>query len=307
MMTQAIVRLKRWATPWLFVLPCLIILALAGGYPLGRTIYLSFTDASLIHVDEPVTWIGWINYQYLWDDTEWWQSVRNTLWFTAISVSLETILGLAVALMLHEEFRGRGAMRAAMLVPWAIPTAVAAKMWAWMLNDVYGVVNDLCARLGLNSLFVAMGLVEAPPVAWLAQPQVMMPAVIMVDVWKTTPFMALLLLAGLQCIPRELYEAAAVDGAGPVRRFTSITLPMLIPALLVALIFRTLDALRVFDAIFVLTGTNPETMSMSIYARQQLVDFSDIGYGSAISTGIFLIIAIFTVGYLSVLRTEGDS
>jgi trehalose/maltose transport system permease protein len=169
-------------------------------------------------------------------------------------------------------------------------------MWRWMYNDVYGVVNDLLMRAHLI----------AEPVAWLSDPHLALPGIIAVDVWKTTPFMALLLLAGLQSIPRELYEASTVDGASPWQQFWRITLPLLKPALLVALIFRTLDALRVFDVIYVMTGTNPTTMSMSVYARQQLVDFGALGYGSAVSMGIFLIIALFAAAYLVSLRVELD-
>jgi len=183
-----------------------------------------------------------------------------------------------------------------MLIPWAIPTVVSAQMWRWMYNDVYGVINDILLRLGLI----------AKPVAWLAEPSLVLASIVAVDVWKTTPFMALLLLAGLQSIPKELYEAAHVDGATPWQQFRYVTLPLLKPALLVALVFRTLDALRVFDVVYVMSGTNPSTMSMSVYARQQLVDFGALGYGSALSTGIFFIIAIFTVIYLTVLRVEVD-
>jgi len=157
----------------------------------------------------------------------------------------------------------------------------------------------------VNDLLLRAHLIEKP-LAWLADPHLVLPAIIAVDVWKTTPFMALLLLAGLQSIPEELYEAATVDGASPVQRFWFITLPLLVPALLVALIFRTLDALRVFDVIYVMSGVNPSTMSMSVYARQQLVDFGALGYGSALSTGIFLVIALFVVLYLTALRVEVD-
>jgi trehalose/maltose transport system permease protein len=174
-------------------------------------------------------------------------------------------------------------------VPWAIPTVVSAKMWDWMLHDVYGVVN--AGLLGL-------GLIAAP-IAWTASPDTALLSIVMVDVWKTTPFVALLLLAGLQTIPADVYEAAHIDGATPIQTFWKVTLPLLKPALLVALIFRTLDALRVFDIVYVMTGNNRSTMTMSVYARQQLVDFQDVGYGSAAATLLFAIVALFTVVYVT--------
>jgi trehalose/maltose transport system permease protein len=158
-------------------------------------------------------------------------------------------------------------------------------MWNWMLHDQFGVINDLLMRLGAIST----------PIAWTANADTALWAVVMVDVWKTTPFMALLILAALQMLPGDIYEAARVDGVHPVRVFFRITLPLIRPALLVAVIFRALDALRVFDLIYVLTANSRDTMSMSVYARQQLVDFQEVGLGSAASTLIFLIIALLIV------------
>ncbi len=183
-------------------------------------------------------------------------------------------------------------LRAAVLIPWAIPTVVSAQMWSWMFHDVFGVINHV---------LLAAGLIDQP-IAWTASPDTALIAVILVDVWKTTPFMALLLLAGLQMLPQECYESARVDGVHPVRMFLKVTLPLLKPALLVALIFRCLDALRMFDLVYVMTGNNEDTMMMSVYARQQLVDFQDVGYGSAAATCLFLIVAMFTVVYLTLAR-----
>jgi trehalose/maltose transport system permease protein len=280
------------ATAWLFLSPMLLALALAAGWPLARTVWLSFTDASLA---EPAAHalIGLRNYlgheDGIWfgvaADPEWWRAVWNTLVFTALSVSLEACLGVAVALVLNASFPGRGLVRAAVLVPWAVPTIVSAKMWAWMLNDQFGVVNRSLLALGLI----------ATPLAWTADPHLAMATVVMVDVWKTTPFVALLVLAALQMIPEQCYEAARLDGAGPLQQFAYITLPLIRPALTVAVVFRALDGLRVFDLIYVLTSNSPDTMSMSVYARQQLVDFQDLGYGSAASTLLFLVVALCTV------------
>ncbi len=279
---------QRVRSAWLFILPMLLVLALVAGWPLLRTMWFGFTDANLSNLDS-AEFVGFLNYQYLLTDPDWWNAVYNTFVFAAISVSIETILGLGIALALDAHFRGRGLLRAAVLIPWAIPTVVSAQMWSWMFHDVFGVINAMLQSVGLIS----------EPIAWTASPDTALAAVIIVDVWKTTPFMALLLLAGLQTIPNECYEGAKVDGAGTLTTFFRITLPLLKPALMVAVIFRILDALRIFDLIYVMSGNNKDTMSMSVYARQQLVDFQDVGYGSAAATLLFLLIALFTVVYLT--------
>jgi trehalose/maltose transport system permease protein len=218
-----------------------------------------------------------------------------TVLFTVLTVLSELTLGLAVALVVNSQFKGRAAVRAAMLVPWAIPTVISAQMWKWMYNDVYGVFNDLLVR--------RLHLLDHN-LAFTSDPRTSLWAVALIDIWKTTPFMALLLLAGLQLIPSDLYEAARVDGATKVQQFLRITLPLLRPAMLVALIFRTLDALRVFDIFYVMFGSRPDMQTMATYAQQTLVSVSDIGYGSAISVAIFMIIAVFIMIYLAVFRTE---
>lgn len=284
---------QRVRAAWLFLAPMLVALLLVAAWPLLRTIVFSFTDANLGNLD---AWgfVGLANYIYLLEDPLWWKAVGNTLFFTVISVALETALGLVIALALNAHMPGRGLLRAAVLIPWAIPTVVSAKMWGWMLHDLYGVVNAMLLGLGLI----------ARPWAWLADPTLSMMSIIAVDVWKATPFMALLILAALQVLPGEVYEAARVDGVHPVRVFFRVTLPLIRPALLVAVIFRGLDALRVFDVIYVLTGNNENTASMSVYARQQLVDFQDVGYGSTAATCLFLIVAIVTVLVITVGRVN---
>ena len=228
-------------------------------------------------------------------DRTWWRSVWITLVFTAGSVSLELVLGLFIALTVHSEFRGRGAMRAVMLVPWAIPTVVSARLWELMLKD---------SSAGLvNRVLMMSGAIESPQ-AWLSASGLQLPSAIMIDVWKTSPFMALLLLAGLQVIPKELYESARVDGASRVREFFAITLPLLRPAIAVALIFRTLDALRVFDLFNVLFGRSEH--SVSTYTYEALINNQQAGYASAIGVLIFLLIfgiAMLYVRFLGVNRT----
>ena len=284
---------QRRRAAWLFLAPALVTLALVAGWPLGRTIWFSLTDARLDTLSG-YGFIGLENYGWLFTDPDWWRAVRNTLVFATASVTLETLLGIVIALTLNTRMRGRGLMRAAMLIPWAIPTVVSAQMWGWMLHDQYGVLNEILLNIGLI----------AEPRAWAAEPGTAMAAVIAVDVWKTTPFMALLVLAALQLLPDEIYEAAEIDGLGPVGRFFRITLPLIWPALMVAIIFRSLDALRVFDLMYVLTGNSRATASMSVYARQQLVDFQDVGYGSAAATGLFLLIAIVTAVFITFGRVR---
>jgi len=271
---------KRRRAAWLFLAPALAALGLVAGWPLARTVWFAFTDATLFDLAY-ARFIGFENFRWLLSDPDWWRAVANTLLFTAVSVSVETVLGLMIALVLNTRMPARGAMRAAVLVPWAIPTVVSAKLWGWMLHDQFGVVNAMLLRVGLIS----------EPWAWTADPALAMAAVIAVDVWKATPFMALLILAALQLVPGAVYEAARIDGLGPVGIFFRITLPLIRPALVVAILFRALDALRVFDLMYVLTGNSPATASMSVYARQQLVDFQDVGYGSAAATLLFMTVA----------------
>lgn len=273
---------RRTRTAWAFLAPMLVVLVLVAGWPLLRTMLLGLTDAALGDFSD-AQFVGFANYRGLAADPAWWRAVVNTLVFTLISVSIETSLGLIIALTLNAHLPGRGLVRAAVLIPWAIPTVVSARMWGWMLNDLYGVVNAMLLDLGLID----------QPWAWLADPVLSIASVIAVDVWKGTPFMALLTLAALQVLPREIYEASRVDGVGRFKVFFQVTLPLIRPGLVVAIVFRSLDALRVFDVIYVLTGDNPSTASMSVYARQQLIDFQQGGMGSAAATALFLIVAVF--------------
>ncbi|WP_443623241.1 carbohydrate ABC transporter permease [Azospirillum argentinense] len=287
---------QRRRAAWLFLLPMLIVLAGVAGWPLFRTVFFSFTDATLATLDG-FQGVGLDNYLWLMHDPVWWRAVWNTLVFTVVSVGIETALGLGIALILNAHLPGRGLLRAAVLIPWAIPTVVSAQMWGWMFHDLYGVVNAILMGIGLI----------AEPRAWTADPDLALPVVIAVDVWKSTPFMALLILAALQMLPRDLYEAARVDGVRPVKVFFRITLPLIRPALMVAVLFRTLDALRVFDLMYVLTGTSRSTMSMSVYARQYLIDFQDVGYGSAAATLLVLVLAVATVLAVTLGRVRVDA
>lgn len=297
---------QRIVSAWAFLAPMLIVLAAVAAWPLARTIWFGFTDASLdrlgqahwIGFDNYLSWLDYGNGQGEWDgllvDPRWWGAVGNTLRFALISVALETLFGTVIALVLNQSFPGRGLVRAAVLIPWAIPTIVSAKMWAWMLHDQFGILNDLALRLHLI----------AQPIAWTATPDTAMIAVIIVDVWKTTPFMALLILAGLQMVPTDIYEAARLDGVPPLRLFRKVTLPLILPAVLVAVVFRALDALRVFDLIYVLTPNTDATRTMSVFARENLFDFDKFAYGSAASTLLFLVVALITLAFIRITRMD---
>lgn len=281
---------------WLFLLPTLIVVLLVAGYPLFNTIYVTFFDAKLGSARE-WEYIGIQNYANLLTNANWWASVGNTIKFTVASVVFELLLGLGIAVVVNSKFPGRGLMRTAMLVPWAIPTAVSSQMWKWMYHDVFGVVNDFFTRI-----------VPLLPqkIAWVANADTAIWALVAVDVWKTTPFMALLLLAGLQLIPGDVYEAASVDGATGWRQFVAITLPMLRPAIVVALIFRTLDSLRVFDLVWIMTSGAFGTESMATFNQRQLIQFQKLGYGSAVSVAIFVVIGLFVVLYVTTIFTDEE-
>ena len=298
---------RRTRQAWIFLTPMLITLLAVAVWPLARTIWFSFTDANMGDI-ESAQFVGLDNY---WGEfglfgnpnytdgfwaSDWGGSIRNTLQFAVISVALETVLGLGVALLLNQEFRGRMLVRAAVLVPWAIPTIVSAKLWGWMLHDQFGLVNNWLRSLGIID----------HNIAWTASPQWAMWTVIFVDVWKTVPFMTLLILAALQTVPKDCYEAAKVDGISPWRVFWKITLPFIRPALMVAVIFRLLDALRVFDLIYVLTSSSNATISMLGFVQREMVENDYLGYGSAASTALFLIISLCTLAYMKFIRGKSE-
>ena len=297
---------ERLRSAWLFLAPMCLALLIVAGWPLVRSIWFSLTDTVTDHIGEG-DFIGFGNYfrsvtldsgrvihSGVLVNPEWWNAVWNTVRFSVISVVSETILGMAVALALNADFKGRGFVRAAILVPWAIPTIVSAKMWAWMLNDQFGIINDAFLRLHIIS----------EKIAFTATDSTSMYAVLAVDIWKTTPFMALLILAGLQLVPGDIYEAALIDGVHPVKTFFKITLPLVRPAVMVAVIFRFMDAMRIFDLVYVLTPNSSATKTMSVIARENMFDFDKLGYGSAMSTLLFLILLISIILYLKIGRVD---
>lgn len=279
------------SSAWLFMTPAIVALILVALWPLGKSISISFTDANFGSPGE-AAFIGLRNYADVFDDRVWWVAVGNTLQFTVVSVALETVLGLGIALLLNQAIPARGMLRASILIPWAMPVVVSAKIWEWMLHDQFGIANRLLRDAG----FIERGI------AFMSEPGLALWIVIGIDVWITTPFMVLLILAGLQTIPREIEEAAVLDGIPAWRRLTGITLPLLRPAIGVAILFRTLDALRMFDLSYVLGGNGLKTLTISIYARNQLVSYQEIGLGSAASTLVFLIVATSAMVVILSLR-----
>ncbi|MDI3310400.1 MAG: sugar ABC transporter permease [Thermoanaerobacterium sp.] len=277
---------------YILVAPALLCIIAIALYPVLNTFKLSLYYMKL-QLPGLTHFVGLQNYNTLFSDSRFWSATLNTVFFTVVSVALELVLGMVMALLMNKKFKGTGLVRAAVLIPWAIPTVISALMWKFIYNDQFGVLNDILMKIGLISSYKA----------WLGNPSSAMSAAIFADVWKTAPFMALLLLAGLQNISQDLYEAAKVDGAGSIRQFFRITLPLLKPTILVALIFRTLDAFRVFDLIFVMTGGGPgnSTETLSIYAYKTLFRNLDFGIGSAIAVIIFIFVFIFAMFYIKLL------
>jgi ABC-type sugar transport system permease subunit len=280
---------------WAFVLPALGLVALVAIFPLGWTVWESLHLHDLRMPWRGRPFIGLANYAELLGDPRFLGALLHTALFTLVSVALELGLGLFVALALDRAFRGRGAVRAVVLLPWAIPTVVAALLWRFMFESQAGIVY---------AALVSAHVVDEP-VVWFVRAATAWVPVVLADVWKATPFVALLLLAGLQSIDRSLYEAAAVDGAGWWWQLRHVTLPLLRPALLVALVFRTLDAFRVFDLIYVMTGGGPGTSTepIALYTFAALLQNLRFGYGAALSVVVFVVTFGMAMGYVRWLGT----
>jgi multiple sugar transport system permease protein len=268
----------------LMVAPSMGLIALVAAWPIIYAIWLSLHQYSLIHAGvsrwAPPAGIG--NYKSALSDPDWWAAFFHTMVFTVVSVTLEFFIGLAMALAMHAAFKGQGLLRTVVLVPWAVLTVVTAVMWRTMFVAPYGFVNTI-----LHTHTV-----------WLGESPQALIVIIIADVWKTSPFMALLILAGLQVIPGEIYEAAKVDGATAWQRFMRITLPLLTPAILVALIFRTLDALRIFDLPYVLTAGQNGTSTLSTIAQEAFATNRLYGPGSAMAILTFIVVMLVSFAYI---------
>jgi multiple sugar transport system permease protein len=282
-MTIDAIRQREQRTGWILVIPALLLLLLVFAYPIGRAFWESIFTKNLGTELQPV-FSGIDNYTRMALDGRFWSSLRNTTVFTVASVVLELLIGMGIALLLNQSFRGRGAIRTIAILPWALPTALIALAWTWIFNDQYGVVNDILLRLGL----IKTGI------NWLGEPTLAMIAVIIADVWKTTPFISILLLAGLQSIPSDLYEAHSLDGATAWQSFRQITLPLLMPQILIAALFRFAQAFGIFDLIAVMTGGGPggATETVSLYVYSTVMRYLDFGYGAALVVVTFLLLVL---------------
>jgi multiple sugar transport system permease protein len=280
---------------YLLVLPSLVFIGMIFLYPVVRNFWLSFYKLDYT-AGGYLGFIGINNFKKILTDGLFWSSLRFTILFTVISVPIEFALGLVFALVANTKFKGRNLVRASILVPWALPTAVMAMGWQWIFNGMYGVFNDFLMRLHIISF----------PVSWLAMPNTAIFSVLFADIWKTTSFMFLLLLAGLQSIPDELYEAANIDGASGIKKFTYITLPLLRSSIVLAFLFRTIQAFGVFDLIWVLTGGGPgdSTKAVSIHIYNTVFRYLNLGYGAALIVVLFIIMIPFAFGYARIAWRE---
>jgi multiple sugar transport system permease protein len=275
------IRNREQQTAWIFLLPALLVLMFVFGYPIARAFWLSVFTQNLGTQLQPV-FSGLDNYLRMAGDGRFWQSFWTTIILTVSTVSLEILLGLGIALVLNQRFFGRGVVRTIAILPWALPTALIALAWAWIFNDQFGVVNDILLRLGL----IHTGI------NWLGEPTLALIALIFADVWKTTPFVSILLLAGLQSISPDLYEAYEIDGATSWQSFYQITLPLLWPQILIAVLFRFAQSFGVFDLVAVMTGGGPggATEVVSLYIYSTVMRYLDFGYGSALVVVTFLLL-----------------
>ena len=279
-------------TGLLFVLPALLVVAFVLVIPVGKAFVYSLTPG----FDDPPGWFTFNHYLNLWEDVTFLESLYNTSLFTVVTIPAELIIGLTIAVMLNKKFRFRGLVRVAILFPWALPTALNAIMWRWMFNSEFGIIN---------ALLMQVGMLESP-LNWLGKDPLAMIAMMCISTWKTSSFMALLLLAGLQTIPDDLYEAGKIDGATGWKAFRYITLPMIKPAIMVALLLRTMDAFRVFELPFNLTDGGPanSTETVSLYAYRVIFDFVEFNYGSSIVIVQFLIIMAMSLIYIRSIKGE---
>ena len=283
-------------TAWVMMAPALSVIAAVAIWPVLKTFYYSLHYHVLTDPSAGTPFVFLDNYAKFFKDSDAVRALLFTIKFTVVSVACELVLGMIIAILMNKAFRGRALFRATMLIPWAMPTAVVGLMMKFIFNDQYGVFNDILVRLGILDNYVA----------WLATPGKAFFAVVFTDVWKTAPYMGLLILAGLQVVPESLYESAKIDGAGAVSRFFKITLPIIKNTVLVALLFRTLDAFRAFDIIQVMTQGGPggTTETVSMYAYRNMMSYMDFGYGSAAAVIIFIVIFLISMCYMKMMGNQ---
>lgn len=281
---------------WLLLAPALLILGVITFSPLVKTIWLSFTDAEITALAQKVSWVGLENYVYALTDPDFRDSLGRTIYFTVVSVGFETLLGVAVALLLNLEFKGRAILRTLIILPWAVPTIVNAMMWRLIFHPDYGSLNALLTQLGIIDGYRS----------WLGSPEIAMNMIICADVWKNYPIIAFVVLAALHTIPKDLYDAAKVEGAGAWHRFWAITLPGILGPLMVIVILRTIEAFRVFDIIYVMTRGGPadSTKTASFYVYQEYFAYLRSGSGASYAVLVAVISAIMISVYLKSVKQQ---
>lgn len=281
---------------WVLLAPMLIVMGLLTAWPLLRTIWLSFTDAALIGTGGEINYVGIENYLYALTDPDFLASILRTLYFTVVSVALEGIIGVLVALLLNQKFYGRSVLRVLVILPWALPTIVNAMMWRLNFNPDYGSINALLAQLGIIDGYRS----------WLGSPDSALNAVMLADVWKNYPLVTLMTLAAMQSIPEDLFEAARLDGASAFRRFRAITFPAIVGPLSVALILRTIDAFKIFDIIYVMTRGGPvdSTKTLSFFVYQESFSYLRAGSGAAYAILMTLMCSILIALYMAMLYRQ---
>jgi ABC-type sugar transport system permease subunit len=273
----------------MLLLPAFALIALIVVYPIGKLVYNSFFDLRLSGGSGQVKFVGFDNYIDVWKDKDFWNAAKNTVLITLITVPGALVVGLGLAMLANLPFKRKWPVRLALLLPWALPLSFAGLIFAWFFHTEYGIVNDVLRRFGKEETTM-----------WLLRPNWAFAAICFTVIWKSSSFMALILLAGLQMIPKSLYEAAEVDGASKWQQFWQITIPMLMPSIIVALIFRTITALQTFDIPYTMTkggpGNSTETLAMLIH--KTTIDYLDVGYGSTLAVFMFLISIFITAFYL---------
>jgi ABC-type sugar transport system permease subunit len=281
---------------WALIIPALIVVFALILVPILRAFWMSLHIVNLKRPDIGQPFIGLGNYLDILTDRYFWGSISRTFYFMVVSIILELVAGVAAALLLNKEFYGRGLLRTIVLIPWALPITIDAIMWKWIFNPTYGAFNSLLLQLGIIDAYRA----------WLSTPLSAMHVVILADVWKVTPLVILLTLAALQTIPRELYEAAMMDGAGKWRSFWHVTLPLLVPTIVVTLVIRTMDAFKVFDIIYIMTSGGPSdgTRVIAYFTYQEAFSYLNFGRGSALAYLMTLFIGFMAFAYIRLLHKE---
>ncbi|OCP15304.1 MULTISPECIES: sugar ABC transporter permease [unclassified Ensifer] len=283
-----------WITTraWLLMLPLLVVMIAVIGWPLVDTVRLSFTDAKLVGTEG--SFVGLDNYAKVLGGSNFQRALVTTTWFAVVSVTAEMVIGVLAALLLNQQFRGRTALRALMILPWALPTVVNATLWRLIYNPEYGALNAALTQIGLIDSYRS----------WLGEPGSALTALIVADCWKNFPLVALIALAALQAVPRDITAASLVDGAGPFNRFRYVIMPYLAGPLLVALVLRTIEAFKVFDIIWVMTRGGPanSTRTLSILVYQEAFSFQRAGSGASLALIVTLLVTILAVAYAALVR-----